>query len=158
MSFSTFFSSTEKFTFHLDPWVVKVDFPAEWDSSSCTHTAMWFLVPKWDCRGRYNTIVSLLVPEDWKGCRITSLNSSTRKLHFAHKPFQATFQVLIITSRISQTQSPQLIQGLRNRLSSLEFQKTSFSLFSNFLLYGKVLFFTLCLGFLKHITYRENTS
>ncbi len=35
-------------------------FPAKWDPSSCTHATMWFLVPKRVCRGRYNTILSLL--------------------------------------------------------------------------------------------------
>ncbi len=39
---------------------LKVGFPAEWDPSSCTHATMWFLVPKWVCRGRYNTILPLL--------------------------------------------------------------------------------------------------
>ncbi len=37
----------------------KMGFPAEWDPSSCTHAAMWFLVPKRVYRGRYNTILSL---------------------------------------------------------------------------------------------------
>ncbi len=37
----------------------KMDFPAEWDPSSCTHATMRFLVLKWVCRGRYNTILSL---------------------------------------------------------------------------------------------------
>ncbi len=37
----------------------KMCFPAEWDPSCCTHASMWFLVPKWVCRGCYNTILSL---------------------------------------------------------------------------------------------------
>ncbi len=38
---------------------LKMGFPTEWDPSSCTHATMWFLVPKWICRGHYNTILSL---------------------------------------------------------------------------------------------------
>ncbi len=37
----------------------KIGFLAKWDPSSCIHATMWFLVPKWVCRGRYNTILSL---------------------------------------------------------------------------------------------------
>ncbi len=63
----------------------KMGFPTELDPSSCTHATMWFLVLKRVCRGRYNTILSLLVPEDWKEQCITSLNGSTGKLRFAYR-------------------------------------------------------------------------
>ncbi len=38
----------------------KISFPVEWDPSSHMHATMWFLVPKWVCKGRYDTILSLL--------------------------------------------------------------------------------------------------
>ncbi len=49
-------------------------------------------------------------------------------------------QVLIITSRISQPRSPQLVYGLRNCSLNLEFQKMNFFTCSHFLLCWKVYF------------------
>ncbi len=54
--------------------------------------------------------------------------------------------LLIKTSRIRQTQSPQLIQGPRNHLLHLEFQKISFFTFFTFFVLLKSLCFTLIHG------------
>ncbi len=68
----------------------KMGFPIEWDPSSYSHATMCFLVPKWVCTGRYNTILSL--PNIGKNNISQSLNGCTGKLCFAHR---SLFQITI---------------------------------------------------------------
>ncbi len=74
----------------------KMGFLTEEDPSSCMYATMRFVVLKGICRGRYNTILSLLVSEDSEKQHITSLNGSTGKLCFTNRSlFQATIQLSI---------------------------------------------------------------
>ncbi len=69
-------------------------------------------------------------------------------------------QILIIMRRISQPWNPKLIQGMRNRLLNLKFQKMSFFTFLHFLLCWKVYFSSWATGSVKssHIDYNESNK